>query len=284
MRLVFRLGFTLLVLSNPCLGTEVILPGNDRVDYFTSMLTKALSYTPDKQYRVGFIDYEVPKLRAFKLIANNEGIDTIAAGATNERQSLLRSVKIPLLKGLNGWRVPLVTEKNRDIFLQHKQWPKFKSLMAGQLLTWSDTKIIESNGINILKGSSYTGLFTMLAKQRFEYFPRSVLEVEYEYEANKHLGIVIEPHILLHYPTAYYFYVHKNNLTLARDIEYGLERAIEDGSFDRIFHQYYGGVVDKIKRQDRRIYELHNPFLPKDVPLERKSLWLTMTKEGTSSP
>ena len=254
----------------------MVIPGIQRVDYFTSILEKALSYHPEKHYRVKFVDYDVPKLRAFKLIANNEGIDTIAAGATNERQAMLLSVKLPLLKGLNGWRVPLVTEQNKNLFKINHSRADFEKLIAGQLLTWSDTKIIESNGIRVEKGSNYLGLFSMLEKNRFDYFPRSVLEIEDEFNRHKHMGIVIDPNIIIHYPTAYYFYVNRNNLELAQDIEYGLEQAIKDGSFDRLFDHYYGQVVNKIKRQNRRVFELKNPYLPKDVPLSRKSLWLTM--------
>jgi len=276
--LLISIFIGLLLLSNSSYGKEVVIPGVQRIDYFTSMLQKALSYSPDKSYKLSFVDYDVPKLRAFKLIANNEGIDAIAAGATKERQAMLLSVKIPLLKGLNGWRVPLVTEKNKNLFEKYTSRAQFEELVAGQMLTWSDTKIIESNGIRVEKGANYLGLFTMLEKNRFDYFPRSVLEVEDEYNKYKHRGIVIEPNILIHYPTAYYFYVNKHNAELAKDIEYGLEQAIIDGSFDQLFDKYYGQVVNKIKLQDRKIYELNNPFLPADVPLSRRSLWLTMQK------
>ena len=254
---------------------DVVLPGKTRDDYFATLLSQALSYNGKHAYKVRFIEQDIPKLRAFKLIANNQGLDIIAAGATHERQALLRPIRIPLLKGLNGWRIALVREESQDLFQQHTDWASFQRLLAGQLLTWSDAKILEHNGVALVKGSNFAGLFRMLEKQRFDYFPRSILEIENEYQAHKRHGLIVEPHVVLHYPTAYYFYVHKDNTKLASDIEAGLEMAIADGQFDRIFNRYYGDVLKFAKLHQRRIIELQNPLLPDDAPLSRKELWLT---------
>lgn len=254
---------------------DIVLPGVKRQDYFTELLELALSYHPEKQYNVKFIDFDVPKLRAFKLIAANQGIDVIAAGATIERQAILHPVKIPLLKGLFGWRVALVHEDNLSILKDPESWQKFKTLSAGQLLTWSDTQILESNGINVVKGANYQGLFVMLDKKRFDYFPRSILEIEQEYKQHRHFKLAIDPHVLLHYPTAYYFYVNQDNLSLATDLQSGLEMAIKEGRFEQLFQRYYGNIIAQFIKQNRRVIELDNPFLPKDAPLQREELWLT---------
>ena len=82
--------------------------------------------------------------------------------------------------------------------------------------------------------------------------------------------------MVLHYPTAYYFYVHKDNQALADDIAAGLERAIADGSFDALFDRYYGEVVRHANLSNRRVFDLVNPLLPEDVPLHRKDYWLGM--------
>ena len=55
----------------------------------------------------------------------------------------------------------------------------------------------------------------MLANKRFDYFPRSILAVAWEYEVNKERDIIIEPYRLIHYPTAYYYFVNKSNTQLA---------------------------------------------------------------------
>jgi len=252
----------------------IIVPGDGNPYYIEIMLAHALSYSPKKEYKIEYYGEYLPKLRALNQIASKQGIDIIAAGATREREALLRPIRFPLLKGLYGWRIPLVNNKYKDLFKGPLSLQAFKQLKPGQLHSWSDTKVIESNGIEVIKGSSFKGLFQMLANERFDYFPRSVLEVEREYLENKHLPLAIDQHIIIQYPTAYYYYVHKENVALAQDIQFGLEQALKDGSFERIFMEHYSDAVKYIKNSERRIYKLDNPFLSEETPLNRKELWL----------
>jgi hypothetical protein len=274
MHLPFLLFFMLFSFSS--YAERIVFPGCDCNDYSAVLLEHVLNYRPENNYQVEFYNKALPKNRVLKLIANNGGIDVISAGATLEREDLLLPIRFPLLKGLNGWRIALVTEKNKDLFLKHQSIKQFKTLTAGQLHSWSDTKIIASNGIKIEKGSDYYGLFTMLESNRFDYFPRSILEVRSEYEKNKGRNIIVEPYQLIHYPTAYFFYVNKRNTKLAADISYGLEKSLRDGSFERIFNQYYGDAIKTVQQEKRSVYSLTNPFLPSQVPLSRKELWLDL--------
>ena len=268
--------FIFMLLSSLSYAETIIFPGFDRDDYSAFLLQHVLNYNPENNYQVQFYNKELPKSRVLKVIANNAGIDVISAGATIERERLLLPVRFPILKGLNGWRIALVTKNNKDLFLQNHSLDKFKTLTAGQLHSWSDTKIIASNGINVEKGSSYSGLFTMLENNRFDYFPRSILEIRWEYEKHKDRNIMIEPHQLIHYPTAYFFFVNKNNTKLANDISVGLEKALKDGSFERIFSQYFGREIKKVQQEKRKVFTLNNPFLPSQVPLLRNELWLDL--------
>lgn len=118
----------------------------------------------------------------------------------------------------------------------------------------------------------------MLHKARFDYFPRSILEIKWDYQNHQDLNISIEKNTLIQYPTAYYFYVRKGNNQLASAIEYGLEQAWKDGSFDKIFNEFYGQQVEEIKNSKRRLFKLANPHLPKETPLARKELWIDLSK------
>jgi hypothetical protein len=53
--------------------------------------------------------------------------------------------------------------------------------------------------------------------------------------------------------------------------------AIEDGSFDRFFYNHpdIKNVLTRADLKNRRIFELKNPVLPKDTPLNDKRLWYT---------
>jgi len=274
MRFSFLLIF--IFLSAFSSAEKVVLPGFDNNDYSALLLKLALSYSSSSDYQVQFFSKGLPKNRVLKVIAKNGGIDVISAGATIEREKLLLPIRFPILKGLNGWRIALVTKHNKDLFLQHESLAQFKTLTAGQLHSWSDTKIMASNGINIEKGSDFNGLFSMLENNRFDYFPRSILEVRGEYEKRKDRNIMIEPHQLIHYPTAYFFFVNKNNTKLAADISSGLEKALKDGSFELLFNKYFGDAIKVVQQENRGVYSLTNPFLPLLVPLSRKELWLDL--------
>jgi len=257
---------------------EVVLSGIEREDYITTVLSKAISYFPEKKYQLTFYGKNIPKLRVHQLMINNQGISINAAGTTVDREKKLLAIRIPILKGLHGWRIPLVTKSNKALFKNIKTIEQFKQFTAGQLHSWSDVAVLESNNIAVEKGGSYQGLFEMLENNRFDYFPRAIIEIDGELQKNLNRDITIEPNIMLHYPTAYYFYVSKANTQLAHDIKLGLEEMIQSGEFDKIFNQHFGLFIDKIRRQNRTVFQLQNPHLPKKTPLQRKKLWLNLAQ------
>jgi hypothetical protein len=259
-------------------GKNVVYPGIEGDTYVNLLLKHVLAYSPEEHYIASAFGANIPKGRNFELMANNDGIDVVAGGSTLERESKYQAIHFPLLKGLNGWRIALVMKDNRELFSNIHSLAQFKRLVAGQYHSWSDTHVLRANGIPVVAGTDFEGLFGMLAKERFDYFPRSVLEVGYEQAAHKDLNIVIEPSVIIHYPTAYYFYVSKENVELATDILKGLEAALLDGSFDRLFMQFHGQAVGLIKDSNRRIFELENPLLSKKTPLSRRELWIDLSQ------
>ena len=112
----------------------------------------------------------------------------------------------------------------------------------------------------------------MLESERIDYFPRSVTEIWAELALYQQ-RLAVEPSVVLHYPTAIYFFVRQGNTQLAADITDGLEKMIADGSFEKLFQQYYGATIRKAALKERRVFELKNPLMPKDMPIGRKALW-----------
>jgi hypothetical protein len=257
-------------------ASEIKYYGGDQNSYNFKMLQHALSYQKDKNYKISRYFSYMPKQRAFQRLADRDGLDVVYGGATIEREQLNQPIRIPLLKGLNGWRIPLVKKSNANLILQQTSLTEFKNLLAGQFHLWSDVAILESNNLKVHKATNATGIFQMLEKGRFDYFPRSVLEIWPEMERHKHLDIMIEQHTLIHYPSAYYFYVNKQNQALADDIKQGLELALQDGSFDALFTQHYGEEIKKARQTPRKTYRLSNPFLSAETPLHRKELWIDL--------
>ncbi len=113
----------------------------------------------------------------------------------------------------------------------------------------------------------------MLYAGRVDYFPRSVVEVWHEQKTFSELNLAVDPHVALVYPSAYYFFVHRDNVPLANAIERGLLLAIEDGSFDRVLMAHFGESLSKARLDERTIIRLDNPLITPQTPLDRSELW-----------
>lgn len=190
-----------------------------------------------------------------------------------EREAQLLPIRIPLYKGLIGWRLALVKNERRELLDEVRSLEDLRRFSAGQGHDWPDTEILRGNGLSVVAVPNYRSLFRMLALGRFDYFPRSLAEIWAEAEQQRAIGLVVEDRLVLHYPSAAYFFVNRNDGALAAHIEHGLELAIADGSFERLFQAYYGDYIERAQLSRRRILRLSNPLLPPQTPLQRQELW-----------
>jgi hypothetical protein len=67
--------------------------------------------------------------------------------------------------------------------------------------------------------------------------------------------------------------VNKRNVTLAKLIETGLERAIADGSFDELFNEHFGETIERLDLENATYFQLANPLLPELTPTSKQELW-----------
>ncbi len=218
--------------------------------------------------------YQMPQGRALKQLAQGIDLNVVWSITSKEREQDLLPVRIPIDKGLYGWRIFLVNKEAVDQYSAVQSLGDLKALKAGQGHDWPDTAILRANGLPVEVSPRYDSLFRMLKSKRFDYFPRSVLEIWGEAERYADMDLVVEPRVLLHYPTAFYFFVSKNNPELAAILERGLNAAIKDGSFERLFQQTYGDIVRRANLNGRNALRLTNPLLPAKMPLHRKELWI----------
>lgn len=174
-----------------------------------------------------------------------------------------------------GWRLLLITDKAIPTFAQVTQPEQLKALTAGQGHDWPDYPILRNNGFKVSPSSSYEGLFHMLERERIDYFPRSITEIQPELEMHTNKSLVIAPTWILHYPAPLYFFVRKDNVQLAAAIEQGLEIAIRDGSMRKLFEQHFNSAIAQAQLQQRDIVQLHNPLLTPETPLTRSELWFS---------
>ena len=208
-----------------------------------------------------------------ELVKRGEGMDIVWTMTSEARERELLPIRVPLMKGLIGLRLLLIHQDDQGRFEQIGESRQLKALKAGQGHDWPDTKILGHNGYVVTASASYDGLFKMLGKRRIDYFPRSVLEIWREVEHHDDKGLAVESSVALQYPAAEYFFVNKENAVLARRLEEGLQRAIADGSFDRLFFEYFGDLLERSRLEDRVRFELENPLLPAETPVGQRDFW-----------
>lgn len=241
-------------------------------DYFIRVLKLSLAKT-GKPYRVVERRSAIKKGRALRELGQDKAFDVVWAVTSIEREREATPVRIPVDKGLSGWRIAFVRDADVDRFRDVRTLDQLRAFTAGQGFDWIDTRILKANGLPVTTGGDYVVLARMLALGRFDYFPRSVREIWDEVDLRKQEGVTVEPHFVLHYPSALYYFVAPGNTVLARDIQEGLERAYRDGSFDALFNRYKRGWFARGGFHARAVIELQNPDLPPQTPLAEKRYW-----------
>ncbi len=199
-------------------------------------------------------------------------IDIYWSMTSTERERLLLPIRIPLDKGLNGWRLLLVAKTQQDVFNKVQSLADLSKYVLLQGHDWPDTQILKFNGLIVDTSQHPAQLFDMLRKGRAVGFPRSVVEISAE--MNDHQPeLAIDPHLVLYYPSAVYFFVNKANQPLANAVEHGLQRLQASGQFEQMFWQEYGAALKQANLPGRVMLSMRNPDLPLLTPLDNKSLW-----------
>lgn len=220
---------------------------------------------------------DMNELRYIEEVKEAKAINVIWYGTNESIEKELIPIRIPIGKGILGYRIFLINKNNQNKFREIKTLEDLKKYSVGQGIDWGDVKVLEAAGITVVKGNNYEGLFGMLATSRFDYFSRGVNEAydELETRKDKFPNMTVEETITLYYPWPYYFFVSPKTPKVAERIEKGLNIMIKDGSFDKIFNKYNRESIIKANLKGRKIIKIKNSFLPKKTPLERKELWFT---------
>ena len=242
--------------------------------YAAKMIKLALEHI-DTKYELQVVPGDLTQTRMVEDTLNNS-LDIIWAGTSKDLEEQLELVRIPLYKGLLGHRFLIIRKGEQAKFDQIKNLDDLRKIRLGQGTAWADTKILEANGLNVVKTMKYLNLFFMLDGNRFDAFPRAVFEPFGEVDKHPELNLTVEKHLMLVYKLDFFLFVNKNKKKLARDLELGLNRAIADGTFDKVFMSA-PSVQEAITKGDlknRLIIPLKNPLITEQVPVDRLDLWI----------
>ena len=249
------------------------------IDYFSSLLVMALNASKADNERIDIVysprDYS--QARWISMLQQDKDNFVIWTMTDAQREQQMRPIRIPLSKGLFGYRVLVIRKGEQARFDQINSIDDLAKLIGGQGTHWPDTRIMRANGLKLVTAENTDSLFRMIQAKRFDYFPRGTSEAWYELSERYGDKLAIENHLLLYYPTDIYFFVNKRNQALANRIEKGLEILIDNGEFDKFFfgHPRVSTAFNKLK--NRRLLKLTNPYLPPETPVDNPRYWIELS-------
>jgi ABC-type amino acid transport substrate-binding protein len=191
-------------------------------------------------------------------------IDFIWAGTSAEYEQRFRPIPIPVLRGLDGYRICIIHQDRQAAFSAIASIEDLKSLVIGQGPGWSDVTILEAAGLNVVT-APYDSLFGLVERQRIDCFLRGIHEAPGEVIQRKleHPDIVVESDVMLVYPFSSFFFVNKDNVALAEALETGLKKAYDEGAFMALFtsHPVTRTLLADLRIEKLRRFDIPNPLL-----------------------
>ena len=253
-------------------------------EYPIQLLSLALDQT-GVNYQLKHSENSLTKGKALDRLQDNREINIVWGMTNSQREKDLLPIRIPIFKGLIGWRLLLIRQDMAGRFKYIQQLDHFVKLSPLQGRDWPDTKILQYNGFDVITERTSGALIKMLSNAQGDFFPRSIIEIWEELdESDMANRIQVQPTLGIHYPSAIYFFVNKRSVPLANLIEKGLEKAIKNGKFEALFLDHYKANIDKSEVKKRTFYQLENTFLPEKTPLHRKELWFEGKMHSPTEP
>lgn len=255
------------------------LSDNDtRYLYVNELLDLTLKKTQSK-YGKSSIEYypeAVSRQRSLQLMKEGD-IDVMAEATQKSWESQLIPVRIPIRKGIQGYRLFLTNNKNAEDLAKIKSLQDLRKFKTGAGAQWVISGILKDNDFEVVTSGNYENLFKMLNADRFSTFSRGINEIFPEFLSNTaaNPNILIDEFLALYTPLPTFFFVSPNNKKLAERIQKGLEIMIETGEFDDFFYRHHKEILAQAKLDWRKIFILNNANLSKKTReiLTNRNYW-----------
>jgi ABC-type amino acid transport substrate-binding protein len=247
--------------------------------YHWEILRTALEKTRPKwgPYRMTPSASMTERRQAFELKNATGKLTIMYLSTTPDFERTLIPIRIPVDRNLGGYSVFLIRQGEQPRFAAVRTVEDLRRFTFGLGLGWVDVEILRANGLNVVTGSSYEGLFEMLAQKRFDVFLRAAVEVLDEVDRRKASlpGLGIEQSLIVYYPLPMYFWFSRTaeGRRLAARAEEGMRMMIADGTYDAIFDKYQRRKIERLRLKERRIIRIDNPFVGPATPFADKRLW-----------
>ncbi|VUD41208.1 hypothetical protein TDB9533_00440 [Thalassocella blandensis] len=273
----------LLVATSQCFASTVeikhaITSQDPKEQLVLSILKLALSKANNGQnYQFEELTEYTTEARLLTWIGDGT-LDVMWAGTQPKYEKELYPIRIPIFKGMLGHRIFIIREGDQGKFDKVQSLDDLRAIPLGQGRYWGDTAVLKNANMTVVDPVKYKNLFPMLEGGRFDFFPRAIHEPWSEVEMHKELNLTVEKNLLLVYPFAMYFFVSRENPTLAQAIQTGFRNAIDDGSYDDLLfnHPEVKKTLQYSNLKNRTVFRLSNPNMTKETPVDDTSLWLNL--------
>jgi hypothetical protein len=246
--------------------------------YYVGLLQKALQKGARGRPVPNIVAvYIMEQGRANRELLKGNLIDLFWVGTALEKEQQLRAIRIPLERGLTGFRKFTIVKQRQAEFDRLQGLMQLKRLTACQGSHWPDTEILQAAQLPVMASPVFDNLFPQLVAGRCDYFPRGVHEGEAEIRQRSAQLPALSRYqdIMLHYPFAVYFFTTKQHEVLAQWLEQGLETMIDDGELLAYMqqHPFTAKVFPLSAENASRWIELQNPLLPVDTNYQNRRYW-----------
>ena len=229
-------------------------------EYAVRVLTLALQKS-GHSYSLTPVTTPMTTPRIVRTIRNNtpDSVNLFWAASSPDLENTLAAIPVPIERGLIGFRVLAISQEHLPQIEQMNNDHKVRAISLLQGIGWSDTAILRKNGFTVTEASP-DNLYNMLAAGRADAFPRSALDAERELRTQQksHPGLTIAPGIALMYPRfGVFFFVSADNKPLRNAMEKGMQVALKDGSFLKLYEEDPDiRSALRMLRDPRKIYRL----------------------------
>ena len=227
--------------------------------------------------RSDYGDYQLepiqPMNRARSLAALSQNIYPNLVMLLSYEDSLMADgqlsyIPISLDRGIFSYRLCFMRDEIKPQVEKVQNLEQLKRFTFGSGVGWADTKILRHNGLNTLEADTLLSLYRMTKAGRIDLLCRGVGEYYTElHQQGKTIGLSADSRLIIYYPLPKFLFAHKNSQALLERIETGLRRALDDGSFDKLWQEQHQKNLNSAQLQTRRMIILDNPLirqLPKD--------------------
>ena len=230
--------------------------------YVIELLKHTLSYQKEI-HTLDFVENIPTQSRAIRLLGYKNGIDVFWSVTSDEREKQALAVRVPIVKGVLGYRLGIIKKSRLDYFSKLKTDGELRGLRYGLRADWPDTVIFKDNDFNVLEYSQENSGYELLEASRIDVLPIDAL---YANDITNMTDLAIDPAHVFYYPSAVYFFVKKDNQALYQKLKTGLfviffsvdgygeshDKIRGENSFKKLCETY-----DKLKKLSKIYPRLH---------------------------